>query len=332
MCSFTSVRNPASNGSCRTCLAPTRLACAGGVGDRRRACAAYWFPRDCPARHGLAVGDRTSSPCSGRASRRCVRRLHAIESGWLDRIRAATDLSLRVRRPRLRAVGPRRAVNGSRDREVMPISVTPMDDLLAAHVDAGDRATDRAVAVAPPRRRQSRASSTSASFECTTPAALAVVASLRARTAVTMCSSSAPGHFLIQRFGIDGDRRRVVGEGAWSRCFGFTLNGSELVIRFGRHVDDFQRDRSPPGSRPRPADPAGHRDRRGVRRVVLRVDEGARHAAGTARPGEWPTTVPSVLATSMRCARPTSPRRPASDLGPRGHGTARDMGRLPRRR
>jgi hygromycin-B 4-O-kinase len=49
--------------------------------------------------------------------------------------------------------------------------------------------------------------------------------------------------FLEQRFGIDGSGVEFAGEGAWSRCFGFMLNGSEMVIRFGRHLDDFQRDR-----------------------------------------------------------------------------------------
>lgn len=34
----------------------------------------------------------------------------------------------------------------------------------------------------------------------------------------------------------------LVGEGAWSRCFGFRRGAEELVIRFGRHVDDFQKD------------------------------------------------------------------------------------------
>lgn len=35
----------------------------------------------------------------------------------------------------------------------------------------------------------------------------------------------------------------LVGEGEWSRCFGFTLDGQELVVRFGRHVGDFAKDR-----------------------------------------------------------------------------------------
>jgi len=34
----------------------------------------------------------------------------------------------------------------------------------------------------------------------------------------------------------------LVGEGAWSRCFGFQQDGADLVIRFGNYVDDFQTD------------------------------------------------------------------------------------------
>lgn len=49
--------------------------------------------------------------------------------------------------------------------------------------------------------------------------------------------------FLLQRFGIAADSVEYVGEGAWSRCFGFAQNGAELVARFGRHVEDFERDR-----------------------------------------------------------------------------------------
>ena len=49
--------------------------------------------------------------------------------------------------------------------------------------------------------------------------------------------------FLVERFGADVDGVELIGEGAWSRCFGFAHNGSELVVRFGRHADDFGRDR-----------------------------------------------------------------------------------------
>ncbi len=36
----------------------------------------------------------------------------------------------------------------------------------------------------------------------------------------------------------------LIGEGAWSRCFGFRLGAEALVIRFGKYVDDFQKDQS----------------------------------------------------------------------------------------
>lgn len=34
-----------------------------------------------------------------------------------------------------------------------------------------------------------------------------------------------------------------VGEGAWSRCFGYTDRGRHCVVRFGRFLDDFEQDR-----------------------------------------------------------------------------------------
>ena len=33
-----------------------------------------------------------------------------------------------------------------------------------------------------------------------------------------------------------------VGEGAWSRCYGFRRGNDPFVIRFGRHVSDFEKD------------------------------------------------------------------------------------------
>ena len=34
----------------------------------------------------------------------------------------------------------------------------------------------------------------------------------------------------------------LLGAGAWSRCFGFRQGNDELVIRFGKYLDDFQKD------------------------------------------------------------------------------------------
>lgn len=34
----------------------------------------------------------------------------------------------------------------------------------------------------------------------------------------------------------------LIGAGAWSQCFGFRMGEQDLAIRFGRHLDDFQKD------------------------------------------------------------------------------------------
>ena len=48
--------------------------------------------------------------------------------------------------------------------------------------------------------------------------------------------------FLAEHLGHPVDHVELVGEGAWSRCFGFTDGARNLVIRFGRYVDDFEKD------------------------------------------------------------------------------------------
>lgn len=49
--------------------------------------------------------------------------------------------------------------------------------------------------------------------------------------------------FLGAHLGRDVGAVTLIGEGAWSRCFGFTDRGRKLVIRFGRYRDDFENDR-----------------------------------------------------------------------------------------
>lgn len=48
--------------------------------------------------------------------------------------------------------------------------------------------------------------------------------------------------FLARHLQIEPATVVLLGEGAWSRCFGFRRGEAELVIRFGKHVDDFQKD------------------------------------------------------------------------------------------
>jgi len=48
--------------------------------------------------------------------------------------------------------------------------------------------------------------------------------------------------FLGRHLGNEPSNVALIGEGAWSRCFGFTQGDDELVIRFGNYVDDFRKD------------------------------------------------------------------------------------------
>lgn len=48
--------------------------------------------------------------------------------------------------------------------------------------------------------------------------------------------------FLTDTLKVDATAVEQIGEGAWSRCFGFRQGDQELAIRFGHYVDDFQKD------------------------------------------------------------------------------------------
>jgi hygromycin-B 4-O-kinase len=48
--------------------------------------------------------------------------------------------------------------------------------------------------------------------------------------------------FLVEHVDPSCSDVEPIGQGAWSRCFGFRCGDEELVIRFGRHVDDFLKD------------------------------------------------------------------------------------------
>jgi hypothetical protein len=95
----------------------------------------YWFPRDCPRvtvwprdpQEDVAFRERFATVAS---------RVHAIESGWLDRMRAAA-----IFRYTFDATGfaPWADASGQwiSQGEVTPMSVEPVGDLLNAHADAG---------------------------------------------------------------------------------------------------------------------------------------------------------------------------------------------------
>ena len=58
-----------------------------------------------------------------------------------------------------------------------------------------------------------------------------------------MLSLLEAGEFLRARYGPRAGLPAVLGAGAWSVAYAFTLDGVEAVARFGRHGDDFAKDR-----------------------------------------------------------------------------------------
>lgn len=48
--------------------------------------------------------------------------------------------------------------------------------------------------------------------------------------------------FLTSYFHGEATGVALIGEGAWSRCFAFRWRAAELVVRFGKYVDDFHKD------------------------------------------------------------------------------------------
>ena len=49
--------------------------------------------------------------------------------------------------------------------------------------------------------------------------------------------------FLRNHLSTEPQQLRMIGEGAWSRCFGYYVEDREYAIRFGRYIEDFQKDR-----------------------------------------------------------------------------------------
>ena len=94
----------------------------------------YWFPRECPR---VAIWPRRSDDLGAFQERfmTSATRLHAIESGWLDRMGAA-----QIYRYEFDADGfvPWEDADGQwiSDREVVPNAVEAVGNLLAAHAGA----------------------------------------------------------------------------------------------------------------------------------------------------------------------------------------------------
>ena len=49
-------------------------------------------------------------------------------------------------------------------------------------------------------------------------------------------------HFLRSHLSAEPQQLTMIGQGAWSRCFGYIVGDREYAIRFGRYIEDFQKD------------------------------------------------------------------------------------------
>ncbi len=94
----------------------------------------YWFPRDCPRACCWAGGKPVSKAGLGLLGPTGAR-LHAIEEGWLDPMRACRlyvyEFGADLFVPRIADAGYWVA-----RREIVPLSVMPVGDLLTRHAEA----------------------------------------------------------------------------------------------------------------------------------------------------------------------------------------------------
>ena len=94
----------------------------------------YWFPRDCPR---VTVWSRDPGELAEFQTRftTTASRVHAIETGWLGRMRETTIYRYVFDADRF---VPWEDASGQwiSDSDVVPLSVAPMGDLLMAHADA----------------------------------------------------------------------------------------------------------------------------------------------------------------------------------------------------
>jgi hypothetical protein len=95
----------------------------------------FWFPRDCP--RATFWPSRATSPADlVRFFGGEIRRVHATEHAWLDRIRSATVVAYRLPEATFR---PHHDIGGYwvSDEVVEPIEVVRFGDLIALHEESG---------------------------------------------------------------------------------------------------------------------------------------------------------------------------------------------------
>jgi len=96
----------------------------------------YWFPRNCPRACCWAGEKPVSERSAALLGLGSARRMHAIEAGWLERVRACRLYCYEFDPSPFRSKVPE-AGYWVANREVAPLAVTPLGDLLVRHAEAG---------------------------------------------------------------------------------------------------------------------------------------------------------------------------------------------------
>jgi hypothetical protein len=97
---------------------------------------AYWFPRDLPRGTFWATDSTTDADVERFLTGDRARRVHAIESSWLERLRAARVFAYRLPNAPFEPY-PRAAGYWVSREAVEPLECFALGDLLARHADAG---------------------------------------------------------------------------------------------------------------------------------------------------------------------------------------------------
>ena len=97
---------------------------------------AYWFPRDCPRGTFWAVESTRIDDVERFLSGDRSLRVHALQSDWLDRFRAAELVGYRLPPATFEPYGRAAGYWVSRE-PVEPLGTVPLGDLLARHAEAG---------------------------------------------------------------------------------------------------------------------------------------------------------------------------------------------------
>jgi hypothetical protein len=97
---------------------------------------AYWFPRDCPRGTFWAIDSTTDDDVERFLTGDRTRRVHALQSDWLDRFRAGRVFAYSL--PDASFERYERAAGYWVSRQaVEPVDVLELDDLPARHAEAG---------------------------------------------------------------------------------------------------------------------------------------------------------------------------------------------------